>query len=83
LDREATVKSGHFGASLLLLAVEPRYKAWPAPKLNVVPSDKALCLLDSFGVVGTNQRLEPVKMSIVPDDVGSVFCHPESPLTDG
>jgi hypothetical protein len=46
-------------------------------------ADKALCRFDSIAVVGANEWFESYEMSIVPDDVSSVLCHPNSPLPDG
>ena len=37
--------------------------------------DKTLGLFDGLGIVGTNQWLEPNKVTIAPDSIGSVLCH--------
>jgi hypothetical protein len=58
------------------------HKAGAAPKFNVVTIDKALCLLDGLSIVRAKQRFESAKMSVVPDEEGPIFEHPESPLTD-
>jgi hypothetical protein len=64
-------------AALLRLVLEQNYKPSTAPKLDIVPIQKALGLLDRFRVVNANQRLEPAQMPTVPNDVGLVFDHPK------
>jgi hypothetical protein len=59
--------------------LEHDHKPRAAPKLNIVPIDKALCLFDCLGAVHARQRLESVKMPIVPDDVSPVVDHSEVP----
>jgi hypothetical protein len=45
--------------------------------------EKAPGQLDSLGIIGTDQRLEPSEMTVAPDGISPVLCHPERPLTDG
>jgi hypothetical protein len=54
-------------------------EARAAPKFDVMPIDKARGLLDGFGIVGANQRVEPNEMPVAPDGVGAVLCHPDCP----
>jgi hypothetical protein len=67
-------------AALLLFFVwQPDHEASAAPKLNVGTFQKALGLLDCFDVVGANQRIESYEMTVAPDGVGPVLCHPKVP----
>jgi hypothetical protein len=62
---------------------EHDHKPRAAPKLNIMPVDKALGPFDCLGIVNARQRLESVKMPIVPDDVSTVLDHPEVPAGCG
>jgi hypothetical protein len=61
------------------LGFQPDHQAYTAPKLNSVIDDKAFRLLDCLGIVGANQRLEPYKMTVAPDGISPVLCHPVVP----
>jgi hypothetical protein len=58
-------------------SVKPNDKPRAVPKLDAMPINKALRLLDRFGIVRTNQRLESVEMPILPDEVSPILFHPK------
>jgi hypothetical protein len=46
-----------------------------------VPIDKTLCLVDCLDIVNANRRLETYKVTVNPDGIRAVFCHPAFPAT--
>jgi hypothetical protein len=64
---------------LVLFGIETNNEAWPVPKLNRPVTDKEFSPLDCFGVVGTNQGLEPYKAAVKTNGKSSVFCHRSHP----
>lgn len=61
---------------LLWLSIDPDDEAIAAPKFDVVTFDKVLRLLGCFNVVGAIQRLESDLVSVGPDGISHVLCHP-------
>jgi len=74
---------GNCVTARLLCGFQALNESVAAPQLNRMLADKALCRFNSFSVVGANEWFESYEMSIVPDNVSSVLCHPNSPLSDG
>jgi hypothetical protein len=64
-----------FRTVLFRTPAEPDHQSIATPKLHIMAIDKALCLLNCFGVVGTEHRLKPDEMPVLADGVGSVFYH--------
>jgi hypothetical protein len=88
-DQPQVTKGGFNGEEVVRNALgsglvnEPNDQTRSAPKLDIVPIDKALSPLDCFDIVRANQRLEPGNVPIVPDDVRPIICHPQVPLPHG
>jgi len=63
--------------------IEADHQAVTAPKLNVVPVDKAaLCSLDCFGIICANQRLASYEVPVAPDGKCPILCSPPADVLE-
>jgi len=70
------VRQGSSGWALICRTSQPEDEAGSAPKLNVVPIDKTFGLVDCLGIVSAKQPLETHKVTVNPNGVRPVLCHP-------
>jgi hypothetical protein len=81
MDLSAVGMKGQPGSALLWLVTKPNDQAVAAPKLDVVPVDKASRLGDRLGIVGANQGLISYEMTVGPDGIRPIFRHPRLSTT--
>jgi hypothetical protein len=63
------------GTPLFGLVLQHRNEPWAAPNLKVAAVKDLLGSLDSVRVIFTHQRFEIDNVTVIPEDVDSIFCH--------